>query len=373
MITSDTDYKSNINRIHADDIFSFDSSNRTDNNEQITFINYSHSYCICFVDIVSSTKNICGMTESNKIQEYYSVFLNTMGSIIKSYNGRAVKNAGDGLLYYFPRTFDLKNEFAFQNALDCGLDMIEENEKLNQYYRNRGLSTINYRVSANYGRVELAMSLNSNSVDIFGSPVNLCSKINQLACPNQMIIHDDLHEVLKKTEFYNQYVFRNASNNQLYGDTNYIIFSVDRRENNINNGFNKKHPNKLARTNVSPNILIIDDDKDILFTFKTIIHSEGYHVDSYSSPYEALGHFSHIDPYFYDLIIMDIRMPELNGILLYSKIKAINPEVKVIFLSALNAVDEVLSIFPEIRHSEIIRKPIEPDVLLSKISSILQP
>ncbi|WP_425305565.1 response regulator [Candidatus Nitrosocosmicus arcticus] len=50
------------------------------------------------------------------------------------------------------------------------------------------------------------------------------------------------------------------------------------------------------------------------------MHSEGYHVDSYSSPYEALGHFSHIDPYFYDLIIMDIRMPELNGILLYSKI-----------------------------------------------------
>ena len=369
MITSDTDYKSNISKIHADDIFSLDPHNRIDNNEQITSIDYSHSYCICFVDIVSSTKNICEMTESNKIQEYYSVFLNTMGSIIKSYNGSAVKNAGDGLLYYFPRTFDLKNEFAFRNALDCGLDMIEENEKLNQYYKNRGLSSINYRVSANYGRVELAMSLNSNSVDIFGSPVNMCSKINPSACLNQMIIHNDLHEVLKKTEFYNQYAFRNVSNHQLYGDTNYIIFSVDCRESKINNRFNKKQ----ALANVSSNILIIDDDEDILFTFRAIIHSEGYHVDSYSSPYEALGHFSHMDPYFYDLVIMDIRMPELNGILLYSKIKAINPEVKVIFLSALNAIDEMLSIFPEIRPSEIIRKPIEPDVLLSKISSILQP
>lgn len=373
MITSDTDYKSNISKIHSDDIFSLDPHNRIDNNEQITSINYSHSYCICFVDIVSSTKNICEMTESNKIQEYYSVFLNTMGSIIKSYNGSVLKNAGDGLLYYFPRTFDLKNEFAFRNALDCGLDMIEEKEKLDQYYKNSGLSSINYRVSANYGRVELAMSLYSNSGDIFGSPVNICSKINPLACPNQMIIHYDLHEVLKKTEFYNQYAFRNVSNHQLYGDTNYIIFYVDRRESNINNRFNKEQPHKQARANMSSNILIIDDDKDILFTFRAIIHSEGYHVDSYSSPYEALGHFSHMDPYFYDLVIMDIRMPELNGILLYSKIKAINPEVKVIFLSALNAIDEVLSIFPEIRLSEIIRKPVEPDVLLSKISSILQP
>jgi DNA-binding NarL/FixJ family response regulator len=64
-------------------------------------------------------------------------------------------------------------------------------------------------------------------------------------------------------------------------------------------------------------------------------------------------------------------MPELNGINLYSQLKVLNPDVKVLFLSALNALDEVLSIFPEIKHSEIIHKPIEPDALLSTIKSIL--
>jgi DNA-binding response OmpR family regulator len=69
---------------------------------------------------------------------------------------------------------------------------------------------------------------------------------------------------------------------------------------------------------------------------------------------------------------MDIRMPELNGIKLYSQLKILNPDVRVIFLSALNALEEVLSIFPEIKYSEIIRKPIEPEKLLSNIRSILR-
>jgi DNA-binding response OmpR family regulator len=65
-------------------------------------------------------------------------------------------------------------------------------------------------------------------------------------------------------------------------------------------------------------------------------------------------------------------MPELNGIKLYSQLKILNPDVRVIFLSALNALEEVLSIFPEIKYSEIIRKPIEPEKLLSNIRSILR-
>lgn len=123
--------------------------------------------------------------------------------------------------------------------------------------------------------------------------------------------------------------------------------------------------------NSSFNILLIDDNEDILFVFNSIISSEGYNVTSFSSSSDALMHFSDKNPYFYHLVIMDIRMPELNGINLYSQLKVLNPDVKVLFLSALNALDEVLSIFPEIKHSEIIRKPIEPDALLYKINSIL--
>jgi two-component system, OmpR family, response regulator ChvI len=70
--------------------------------------------------------------------------------------------------------------------------------------------------------------------------------------------------------------------------------------------------------------------------------------------------------------VMDIRMPGINGIQLYSKLKVMNPDVKVLFLSALDAVEELLSIFSDIKSSEIIRKPIEPQELLAKVSRILK-
>ncbi len=74
--------------------------------DQITFINYTYSYCICFIDIVNSTLVTKELTNSEKIRRYYSIFLNTMASIIKHHNGKVIKNAGDCLIYYFPRTVD---------------------------------------------------------------------------------------------------------------------------------------------------------------------------------------------------------------------------------------------------------------------------
>ena len=108
------------------------SNNSNSNTEQVTFINCAHKYCVCFVDIVDSTKNTCDINGSEMIQGYYSIFLNTMSSIIKKHNGRVIKNSGDGLLYYFPKTVDSKNELAFQDVLDCGLAMIEANNSINQ-------------------------------------------------------------------------------------------------------------------------------------------------------------------------------------------------------------------------------------------------
>jgi two-component system, OmpR family, response regulator ChvI len=65
-------------------------------------------------------------------------------------------------------------------------------------------------------------------------------------------------------------------------------------------------------------------------------------------------------------------MPGMNGIQLYSKLKVMNPDIKVLFLSALDAVEELLSIFPDIKINEIIRKPIEPRNLISKASAIIK-
>jgi two-component system, OmpR family, response regulator ChvI len=352
---------------------------------QITFLNCTHKYCVCFVDIIDSTKNTNGMMHSDMIQGYYSIFLNTMASIIRFHNGRVIKNSGDGLLYYFPRTVNADNESAFQDVLECGLSMIEENNSLNSNLKNQGLSQISYRISANYGKVELAISLNSHNVDLFGPPVNVCSKINHFASSNQMIVHEDFLQVIRKTPIFNEYFFKVIDSYNGYSEMKqeslFQTYSVHRIEDNkkrieIERNKKKKYFEKQQQQENLPNsefnILLIDDDEDILFAFKSIIAGEGYNVTTFSSSTYALSHFSDNNPYFYHLVIMDIRMPELNGIKLYSQLKILNPDVKVIFLSALNALEEVLSIFPEIKCSEIVRKPIEPEILLSNIRSMLR-
>jgi CheY-like chemotaxis protein len=325
------------------------------------------------------------MMRSDMIQGYYSIFLNTMSSIIRAHNGKVIKNSGDGLLYYFPKTVNPDNESAFQDVLECGLSMIEENFSLNCNLTSQGLAPISYRISANYGKVELAISLNSHNVDLFGPPVNICSKINRFASSNQMIIHQDLLQVIKDTALFNEYIFKSIDccngNDQFNSRSGFLTYSVHRAEDDDKNLENRRNKMKkyfdsqkqeVNLPNSAFNILLIDDDEDILFAFKSIISSEGYNVTTFSSSAHALRHFSDKNPYFYHLVIMDIRMPEMNGIKLYSQLKILNPDVKVIFLSALNALEEVLSIFPEVRYSEIIRKPIEPAILLSNIRSTLQ-
>ncbi|MER5176737.1 MAG: response regulator [Candidatus Nitrosocosmicus sp.] len=389
LINNDLSFYINTEIRERDNINSSDLNNSdsdyNSNNEQITFINYTHRYCVCIIDIVDSTNTAREIVGSNKIRGYYSMFLNTMASIIKHHNGKVIKNAGDCLIYYFPKTVDAStNESAFQDVLDCGLAMIEANSTLNSNLSRNDLPPINYRISGTYGKVELATSSNSNSVDLFGPTVNICSKINHLALSNEMVISKDLHDAINNSSDNKDYCFNKVIKSESideYSKYPCLVYSVHRIDNprqqieiDYKKGlkYKEQNQNKQNKSNSSFNILSIDDDMDILFTFTTIIEGEGYNIISFSEPYKALNHFSQMDPYHYDLIVMDIRMPRLNGIQLYSKIKVMNPDIKVLFLSALDVVEELLSIFPDIKCSDIIRKPIEPQDLLSKINSILR-
>ena len=354
---------------------------------QITFVNFSNNYCVCMIDIIDSTNNTYDILESKKIKQYYSVFLNTMTSIISRHGGKVIKNAGDNLLYYFPSTMNESNYLDFQDVIECGLSMIDAKDQVDLLLNLNGLPPINYRISASYGKVELAIVANSHSGDIFGTPVNVCSKINHLASSNQMIIHRDLYQVMKEMPYFDDYVFeeldRKKSVND-YSENNrnvYTTYSVRRfedinKQKEIESKILELHAERKRinqnKNNSSFNILLIDDDKDILFTYSAIIKSQGFTITSFSNPYEALNDFSTTNPYLYDLVIMDIRMPGINGIKLYSKFKVMNPNVKILFVSALDAVGELLSLFPEINDSDILRKPIESQQLLDKINTIIR-
>jgi DNA-binding response OmpR family regulator len=73
----------------------------------------------------------------------------------------------------------------------------------------------------------------------------------------------------------------------------------------------------------------------------------------------------------YDLAIIDIRMPDINGIQFYQILKVMNKKIRVLFISALDAIEEALSVFPEIKLDNILRKPTSQIQLVEKVSEIL--
>ena len=96
---------------------------------------------------------------------------------------------------------------AFKNVFECGLTMISVNPIVNaKLQKEEGLPNLSYRISADYGRVEVAKSLTSTSEDLFGPTVNLCAKINSKAEPNGMVIGNNLYQVTK-AKFDDHYHF----------------------------------------------------------------------------------------------------------------------------------------------------------------------
>ena len=102
------------------------------NQEQINFINFTQHYCIGFIDIINSTQETAKIKDPKKLRKYYSLFLNSMSAILNQYNGKVVKNSGDNLFFYFPKTSNLRNQQALQDVFDCSTSMIKSCKPLNQ-------------------------------------------------------------------------------------------------------------------------------------------------------------------------------------------------------------------------------------------------
>jgi two-component system, OmpR family, response regulator ChvI len=360
--------------------------------EEISFSGNSRNYCVCFVDMVDSTKITAQIADARKIRKYYSIFINTMAAIARNFGAKIIKNTGDCLTYYFPKTSDSTNKSAFNAVVECGVTSIAASDAINAKLREEGLPPLLYRISADYGRVEIAKSITSHTDDLFGSTVNLCAKINSMAKPNGMVIGDNLYQIIKKSYFDDHYHFQGLGGYPLIDlKYKYPIYSVENKNMDIINPLN---PDKrvselevipmhhlitkqiikspvLDEQQQKPNIMIVDDESDALLTYETFLASESYHVDAFTDPQEALKCFATKKPSYYDLIVMDIRMPHLNGLQLYNRLKAMNIPVKILFVSALDASGELISILPGVSHNDIIRKPVDEEHFVSAIRRVL--
>ena len=206
--------------------------------EEISFTGSSQNCCISFIDIVDSTRiTTTEINDAEKIRKYYSIFINTMAAIIRDFNATIIKNTGDSLLYYFPKTSNSADDIsAFKEVFECGLTMIEASPIINTKVQEEGLSSLNYRISANYGRVETARSMTSTSDDLFGPTVSLCAKINSMAAINGMVIGSDLYQ-MTRSSFDNDYYFSKIGRYQIneIKFQQYPVYSVIRNKNKENN------------------------------------------------------------------------------------------------------------------------------------------
>ncbi|HUT05513.1 MAG TPA: adenylate/guanylate cyclase domain-containing protein [Nitrosopumilaceae archaeon] len=161
----------------------------------VTFSTRSQSYCVGYVDIVNSTK-ISASLSSEKMSQYYEIFLNSMSKIIEKFGGKVIKNIGDCLLYYFPSVNS--SEDGITNCLDSGVAMMGAQSVISEELALKKLPKLRYRISSDFGTVILMNTSLSNSVDLIGPPVNMCSKINRYAGDDEFVIGHDLHQISKK-------------------------------------------------------------------------------------------------------------------------------------------------------------------------------
>ncbi|HXW12822.1 MAG TPA: response regulator [Nitrososphaeraceae archaeon] len=362
--------QSSINRLNSDSKNSSPTVPEKNSSNDVPLKNNSENFCVSLIDIVGSTRIVSTIDSSKNIRNFYGTFLNSVANILKKYHAKIIKTVGDGIISYFPETMDTSNLSAFENVVKCSFAQIEERSNINSTLLENNLPTISYRVSIDYGKVERTQIKGFDKEDLFGSTVNFCSKINLFAPPNSIVMGNDLYQIMKSLKVIST-PFKLEEMNSYYcgaGKFSYPLYLLSRV-----NQTNMEHIHPLNRSldeirkyvfngiksSRAPKILLVDDEKDDLVVLEKFLKLGGFEVNSFSNPRQALLHYANTDPYSYDLIISDIRMPEINGFQLYYKLKSIKHDAKILFATCLNIAEELLELLPEVDPPQVIQKPIE--------------
>ena len=116
--------------------------------------------------------------------------------------------------------------------------------------------------------------------------------------------------------------------------------------------------------------MLVDDEPDITLALRLGLESQGFQVDAFNDATEALSNFRFG---LYDLLLLDIKMPNMNGFELYNEMKKIDGKVKICFLTAFEIYyDEFRRELPKVNVRRFARKPISIDELAMIIKEELE-
>jgi DNA-binding response OmpR family regulator len=118
-------------------------------------------------------------------------------------------------------------------------------------------------------------------------------------------------------------------------------------------------------------IMVVDDEYDLTLFYRMSLEYYGFEVETYNESEKALSNFK---PDYYDLIILDIKMPDMDGFELFRDIKEKDPNAKACFLTASELY------YKEFRTKEystldkelFIRKPIGNEELIKEIKGLIE-
>jgi DNA-binding response OmpR family regulator len=120
----------------------------------------------------------------------------------------------------------------------------------------------------------------------------------------------------------------------------------------------------LAR--IRRRILVVDDEPDVVASFKVSLEDAGFDVDQYTDPSTAISNFK---AKHYDLLIIDIRMPQIDGFELFEHLHKIDPRPKVCFITAYEINYHALrEVFSSPDETCFLKKPIQMSDLIRRIN-----
>jgi DNA-binding response OmpR family regulator len=123
--------------------------------------------------------------------------------------------------------------------------------------------------------------------------------------------------------------------------------------------------------NKKKRVLIVDDEPDVTLVLKQVLDENGFEADSYDEPRLALNNFK---ANMYDLLLLDIKMPDINGLDLYQEMRKIDDKVKVCFLTASEMFYEKFrkeEPYSKFDKELFIAKPIENEELLDHLNEVI--
>jgi two-component system alkaline phosphatase synthesis response regulator PhoP len=119
-------------------------------------------------------------------------------------------------------------------------------------------------------------------------------------------------------------------------------------------------------------IFLVDDEEDITFTLGIILENSGFEITSFNDPILAVQSFK---PHYYDLLVLDVMMPQMNGFELYQQLRKKDIHVRVCFLTAITDLTEYdrykKDVDLKLNKGNFVTKPIAHDDLINRINEIL--